>query len=289
LKFRIIVVLSNAILLVFFLLAFFIPFLALGPQNAGVFWQGAWPVAVFFFLILLAMNLVYALNAGLLRLLDREDWPALAGCLEKRTIEKGRYRFRDVQLLVNTYMILSDNEALANLENRVMAANSPPIEKFTLIFGVGRIVRKDYAGAVRFFDSRLAGQSGKKEASGAASSAVRPASRESFWIFWYSGFALLLDFRYTAAAERFSELARTAKDPVVTALTAWVLGQSLPNALPDRSGEFAALAEETRKQVKTLLPKRSAWDRKIQAMQDESHIAVISRYLQSTADWLYKG
>ncbi|MDR2785023.1 MAG: hypothetical protein LBB83_03810 [Treponema sp.] len=286
-RFKVLVVLSNAILLVFILLALLVPFLALGPRSAGVFWQSAWPVAAFLFLVLLAMNLAYMLNAGLLRLLDREDWPALARCLEKRTIERGRYRLFDVQLLVNTYILLSDNEALANLENKVVAANSPLAEKFILIFGAARVMRKDYAGAVRFFDNYLAGQDGKKEVPGTTGPAIRFTSRESLWLFWYSGFALLLDARHTAAAERFSELARTAQEPVVMALAAWVLRQFLPDALPERSGEFAALAEESRKQVKRLLPKRSAWDRKTGAVRDESYMAIISRYLQSTADWLY--
>ncbi|MDR0708953.1 MAG: hypothetical protein LBF77_02670 [Spirochaetaceae bacterium] len=290
-KFSAIVVFSNIILLVFILLAFFLPFVALGPRSAGVFWRSAWPAAAFLFLILLAMNLFYALNFGFYRLLAREDWPALARYLEKRTIEKGRYRFSDVRLLANTYLLLSDDEAFANLENKVFAANPMPIEKFSLIFGTGRLIRKDYAGAVRFFTGkiagRFAGQNRGEGASGAANTGVRFVSRESFWLSWYYGLALLFDRRYAAAAEHFSELARTAEEPLVKALAAWFLKRFLPESLPGQSGEFAALAEESRKQVKALLPKRSAWDRKTRAVQDENYTAVISRYLEDTADWLY--
>jgi hypothetical protein len=288
LKFGVIVVLSNAILFIFILLAFFLPFIALGPQSAGVFWRGAWPAVVFLLLILLAMNLFYALNGRFYRLLSREDWPALARCLEKRTIEKGRYRPFDVQLLVNTYLLLSDGEALASLENKVTAANPVLSEKFSLIFGVCRLMRKDYAGASRFFDNCSAGQGRGKQASGAANAAARFTSRESFWLFWYSGLALFLDARYAAAAERFSKLARTAKEPVVKALAAWFLKRFLSEVLPEQAGGFALLAEESRKQLRSLLPARSAWDRKIQAMQNENYMAIISRYLQDTADWLYK-
>jgi hypothetical protein len=290
LKFSVIVVLSNVILLVFILLAFFLPFVALGPQSAGVFWRSAWPAAAFLLLILLAMNLFYALNSGFYRLLAREDWPALARYLEKRTIERGRYRFSDVRLLANTYLLLSDDEAFANLENKVVAANPMPIEKFSLIFGTGRLIRKDYTGAVHFFTGKIgrpAGQNREKGASGAANTGVRFVSRESFWLSWYYGLALLLDRRYVAAAERFSELARTAEEPLVKALAAWFLKRFLPESLPGQSGEFAALAEESRKQVKALLPKRSAWDRKTRAVRDENYTVVISQYLEDTADWLY--
>jgi hypothetical protein len=279
------------ILLAFVLLAFLLPFVALGPQSAGIFWRSAWPAAAFLVLIQLVMNLFYALNSKLYRLLNREDWPALARYLEKRTIERGRYRFFDVRLLANTYLLLSDDEAFVNLENKVVATNPAPVEKFTLLFGAGRLIRKDYAGAVRFFTGniagRLAGQNREKDASGAANTGPRFVSRESFWLSWYYGLALLLDARYADSAGRFSELARTAKEPLVKALAAWFLKRFLSEALPEQSGEFAVLAEESRKLVKRLLPKRSAWNRRARAVQDDSCVMAISQYLENAADWLY--
>jgi hypothetical protein len=286
-KFTIIVVLSNVILIAFILLGFFLPFFALGPQSARIFWQSAWPVAVFFVLVLLAMNLLYAANAGFARLWEKEDWPALARYLEKQATERGRYRPFDVQLLVNIYTRLSDKKALSDLENKVITANFPPAEKFVLLFGSNRLVRKDYAGAVRFFDRYLIGKNGKKGVSGAADLAASFPRRESFWIFWYSGFALFLNSRYDAAAERFSRLARIMEEPVVAALAAWFLGQIPAKTPPEQHGEFTALAEETRKQVRRLLPKRSVWDRKTKGVQDENYLASIAPYLRSTADWLY--
>ena len=280
------IVLSNGVLLFFILLGFLLPFVALGPQSAGVFWQSAWPVAVFLFLIMMAMNLFYALNFKLYHLLEREDWPALVGYLEKRIIEKGRCHSFGVRLLASTYLLLSDNEAFANLENRVAAAKPALLEDLALVFGTGRLIRKDYAGAARFFDDRLAARD-KKRASGAANAAVRSASPESLWLFWYSGFALLLNARYAAAAERFAELARTTKNPMVTALAAWFLRRISVKALPEQCGEFAVLAEDARKRVKILLPRRSAWDKKNETIRDEIYAIPISGYLQSIADWLY--
>jgi hypothetical protein len=273
LKFGTVIIVSNAILLVFILLVLFFPIILLGSGTSAAFWRSAWPAGVFFLLILLAMNLFYALNFRLYYLLEWEDWPALARYLEKRTIEKGRYHSFGVRLLANAYLILADNEALADLENRVASVKPVLLEKLALIFGTGRIVRKDYSGAARFFADRfrLAG----------------PASPESLWLSWYSGFALLLDTRYTAAAGCFSYLAQTAKNPVVTALAAWFLGQVLPAALPEESGDFAVVAEQGRKRAKDMLPRRPAWDKKTGAIRGEIYAVLISRYLQDTADWLY--
>jgi hypothetical protein len=287
LKFNVIVVLSNVVLLVFIFLGFLLPFIVLGPQSAGLFWRSAWPAAVFLLLILTAMNLFYALNFRLQHLLEREDWPALARYLEKRIIEKGRYHSFGVRLLANTYLLLADNEAFTNLENRVAAAKPALFEKLALVFGTGRIIRKDYAGAARFFDERLAALDKKTRASGAADAAVRFSSPESLWLFWYSGFTLLLNARYEAAAERFSELMRTAKEPVVMALAAWFLENILTKALPERYGEFAVLAEEGRKQIRDMLPARSAWNKKGETLRGEIYAIPISGYLQSIADWLY--
>jgi hypothetical protein len=74
----------------------------------------------------------------------------------------------------------------------------------------------------------------------------------------------------------------------VTALAAWFLRQILIKALPERADEFAALAEESRKRVRGLLPGRPAWARKLENIQDEIYAVIVSRYLQDIADWLYK-
>ncbi|MDR0451609.1 MAG: hypothetical protein LBH15_01040 [Treponema sp.] len=272
-KFGVVVVLSNAILFAFILLILFLPVVILGPQNAGIFWKGAWPAGVFFLLVLVAMNVFYALNFRLYYLLEREDWPALARYLEKRIIDEGRYHSFGVRLLSNAYLLLSDSEGLANLENKVAAAKPALLEKLALIFGAGRIIRKDYTGAARFFADRLA----------------CPNASGGEWLPWYEGFALLLDSQYAAAADRLSGLARDAKDPVVTALSAWILGQALAPALPEQSGDFAILSEQCRKRVRGIFPRRAAWDRKTEAIQDEIHAVLISKYLEDTADWLYKG
>jgi hypothetical protein len=287
LKITKIVVFSNIILLIFIFFSFLLPFFLPEPWNAGVFRQSILASSVFFVLVLLAVNLFYAANGGLLRLLEKEDWPALACCLEKRTIERGRYSPFDVQLLVNTYTLLSDNEALSELENKVIAANFPPAEKFILLFGSNRLVREDYAGAVRFFDRYLAGQTGNKSSLDAAKPDARFPRRESVWIFWYSGLALFLNFRYANAAERFSLLARLTKEPVTAALSAWFLGQISTKTPLEQHAEFAALAEETRGQIRRLLPKRSVWDKKTKGVNNENYLAAISPYLQNTADWLY--
>jgi hypothetical protein len=286
LKFKIIFIFSNVILLAFFLLIFLLPMIALGPRSALIFWQKSWLIGIFLLLILLAMNLFFALNFRLYYLLEREDWPALVRYLEKRIIEKGRYRSLWVRLLANSYIILLDNEALANLENSVAAAKPALFETLGLVFGAGRILGKDYTGATRFFEDRLAALGTANAALGTANAAL--GTTNAFWLSWYSGFAQLLNYHYEAASDRFSELARTAKDPVVTALAAWFLRQTLAKALPERSDEFAALAAESRKRAKGLLPDRLAWEKKMEKMRDEIHAVMVSRYLQDTADWLYK-
>jgi hypothetical protein len=278
-----IVVFSNVILFAFIAFGFLLPVFVPEPWNDGVFRLSVRSAAVFFFLFLLAADAVYASNAALFRLWEREDWPALAHYLEKRIIEKGRRRFSDIQLLVNTYTLLSEKEALSDLENEVIAAKFPPAEKLVLLFGSARLSGEDYAGAVRFFDRYLAGQNG----SGAAMAPARFPRRESFWIFWYSAFALFLNYRYSAAAERFSRLARLPEEPVTAALSAWFLGRILEKTPPEQHGEWAALAEETRERVRRLLPQRSAWDRKTKGVHNENYLAAIAPYLRNAAEWLY--
>jgi hypothetical protein len=271
LKFKIVFILFNSIILLFLFFVFILPVLFLGLGFAGVFWRSVWPLSAVLVLILLGADGLYLYNRRLFYLLEREDWPALAQYLENRIITRGRYSPLPVRLLAHTYMILPDYRGLRELESKTAAAKPGLADANALVFGAARILEKDYEGASRFFEEKA----GKMKPGAAA------------WARWYAGFALLLDKRFSQAADRFAGIAREGRDAALTGLSSYFLAASLTRALPDRAAELTAAAAEGGNRARTALPVRDAWNREIDKIRSEVYAAVLSKYFDETAEWLY--
>jgi hypothetical protein len=271
LKFKIILILFNFIITLFLFFVFILPNFFLGLDFTGVFWRGAWPLAVAFVLVLLVMDAFYLRNRRLFYLLEREDWPALVQYLEDRVIKRGHYFSPMVRFLANAYLVLADYRAVTSLENKTAMVKPRLVDANALIFGTARILGKDYEGAVRFFEEK-AGKVKRKTAA---------------WVRWYVGFARLLNRQFSPAADVFALIAREEEDAALAGLSSYFLAASLTRLLPGRAFELMAAAMDGRKRVRAALPVQDAWNKEIDKMRNETHVVVLSKYLDETSEWLY--
>jgi hypothetical protein len=271
LKFKIIFIFFNIIILFFLAFVFVLPALALGADFAGFFWRSAWPLAAILFLILLGTDFFYVRNYRLFYLLEREDWPALVQYLEDRVLKRGHYSSPLVRLLANTYLVLSDYRAVLSLENKMAIAEPGLVTDNALIFGTARILGKDYEGAARFFEEKA----GK----------VKP--KIAVWVRWYFGFAQLLNRWFSQAADRFADTVKESDDAVLTGISAYFLATTLTKTLPDRGLELMAAAMDGRQRVRNTLPTQAAWNKETARIRREVYAAVLSKYLDETSQWLY--
>jgi hypothetical protein len=248
-----------------------VPYFILGRELSLPIWRSSWPAALIFFGILLGFDVFYALNGRLFLLLEREDWPALAQYLEDRVLRKGRYSPRLVRILADTYLVLSDSAAVISLENKLAIVKPALVEANALIFAAARILGGDYAGAVRFLEERL-------KAGGA---------RNALWLRWYYGFALLLDRRFSPAADEFAALALDAPEAVVTGLAAYFLTGTLGRALPERRLELTAAAMDGRSRLKKAFPRKERWDKEVARIGGDVYTVILSKYITETTGWLF--
>jgi hypothetical protein len=263
LKFKLVFGAFNIAIFAFLVLICFMPFFAFG-SDAAYFKPSVWPLALFLGAILVVLDVYYALNYRLFSFLEREDWPALSAYLEEQVLRKGRYSRRLVKLLATSYLVMSDIPAVIGLENKIGIAKPALVDRFALVFGAGRILGKDYAGAVRFFSTRL-GKGGD-------------------WPRCYYAFALLLDRKPGEAAEQFCLLADGSASPLISGLAAWFLA----DALRDRTGEsYAAIAEKGRLRVRKSLKNRAAWDAELGKFESEVHVAVLRKHICRAGDWIF--
>ncbi|MDR1898412.1 MAG: hypothetical protein LBQ55_00200, partial [Treponema sp.] len=210
-KFKSIFIIFNIITIIFLLIIGLMPLVMLGPGFVRIFWRSGWPLILILVLALVLLNAFYLSRRRLYRLLEREDWPALADYLESAVIRRGRYSPRLVRLLANTYLVMSDSAAVNSLEARVAAAKPALLETDALVFGAARILGGDLAGAAKFFAARL--------------EKARGGNRE--WVRWYYGFSRLLNRQFKEAAEEFKALAAVSSDALITGLSSYFLDHTL--------------------------------------------------------------
>ena len=272
-KFKFVFILFILTLLLLLLVFFLFPLFLLGPSSALSFWLANWLFLLFWLALFSAFIFFFFTNRRLFLLLEKEDWPALVHYLEYEVFTKGRYSSRLVRLLATSYLVLSDTEGVINLENKTAIVKPALLDANVLIFGAGRILGKDFSGAARFFEARKY--------------TAKPALGD--WVSWFLGFSFLLDYRLQGAADEFSFLARESKNAVVTALSSYFLSETLSRVLPEKETELQEMSSVGKNRALTALPDSEAWKRTISKISTELHIAVISKYIDGTGDWLYSG
>ena len=270
-KFKSIVIIFNISIVFFLLVIGFLPFFILGAGFAGDFWASGWPVFLILACALAALNAYYFSKRRLYYLLEREDWPALQEYLEQRVISRGKYSPPLVQLLANTYLVMSDSAAVTALENKTAIAKPALVEANALVFGAARILGGDPAGAAGFFSLRLAG--GK--------------AKDLQWVRWYYGFSLLLNRQFGKAETEFRALAAESTDAVITGLSAFFLADTLQKHTENRDAVQAGV-REGRERVQRSLKTIEAWNREAAKIETEVHAAVIKQYISQAGTWLFE-
>jgi hypothetical protein len=274
LKFKFIFIIFNTIILFFLLTVCLLPLVFPGPDYMVNFRYALWPLALLLVLSLLGFNGFYMFNRRLFMLLEREDWPALVDHLEQQVIHRGRYSRRLVQLLANSYLVMSDSRGLLNLENKLALAKPALLEENALIFGAARILAGDSAGASDFFRARL--EKGK----------ARPKDLQ--WIRWYYGFSRLLSEDFGKAEAEFKALAAASTDALITGLSAYFLITSLLKYSKNQD-ECRQLAAEGEKRVKKAIRGIAGWNREAARVETDIHAAIIRKYIDKAGVRLYGG
>jgi hypothetical protein len=296
LKFKWLFLLFNVVFTVFLLIILFMPLTIFGDRQ---FRLSLWPLTAILAVTLIILDIFYLINLRLFRLLEREDWPALSAYLEDRVVRRGRYSGRLTRLYANTCLALSDSRAVLDLENKLALVKPALVERHALLFGAAHILAGDYGGARRFFAARdrafgvpgrpsrgFGGMSGPGglRCPGGFRCLGSISCRSPQWLAWYHGFSLLLDKRFSEAAEKFRLLALEARDPLAAALAAWFLADKLSGL---GGGALAEAANAARERVRAVLKTRRAWDRELAKTETEIFIAILRKYLNDTGNWLY--
>ena len=262
-KFKLIFILFNAIILISFLAIYFMPLIMLGWDYTRVFWGRNWGLPLFFVAVIGLLNTYFILNWKVFTLLEREDWPRLISHLEHRIYKKRVILGQQVKILVNAYLVHSELEAIGKLEEFVRDRKPKLLPKSVLAFGIPYLLRNEAEEMERYF-----------------SQFVHIRGREGPWVRWNYAFSLILKGDKKNAESALAGLCEEKTEPVLGLLSAYLLYSLKPES------DQAALAGRRR----TLLRSRytpSQWAREVERSRSSVHVVVLQKLIEEATDWMF--
>lgn len=261
-KFKVIFILFNVVILFSFLIIFFMPLAVLGWEYTKEFWADNWYLPLVFFLIMGILNLYFIRNWRLFSLLEREEWGGIIGYVLNR-LENNRVRSQEVHMAINAALISSRLNIISKIEELLREKRPAVMPSFALSLGIPYLLNNDPPAAENYFREFLE---------------IRGEDRQ--WIVWCYGFSLLLQRRLEDAKIQFLSL-QGEKSPILNLLTAYMLDTC---AVQDKEAK-----QHQESLVAGLRAKYSRADimKLAEKARTAVHIVVLGKVLDEAVEWLY--
>ena len=261
-KFKVVFILFNAVIVVSFLIIYLMPVAMLGWEYTQVFWNRNWALPILFISILAILNGYFIFNWRLFRLLEREDWDGLIEHLERRFYQKNLIIAQHCRILINAYLVRGQIDGIGKLENEIREKRPRLMQRLVVPLGVRHLLSNDSDAMVEYFG-------GFKE--------IR--SRDTGWVRWSFGFAKLLGEEREEAETELKRVASQERNPVLRLLSLYLLA----TAGDDDIKQYA------REQAKTLSDSftNDRMTAEIDKQRSNVQVVILARLIEEATDWLY--
>jgi hypothetical protein len=264
-KFRVLFVVFNVVVVVSAALIVFMPSIVMGWEYAELFWRTNWPVGIVFVVILAGLNTYFAVNWRLFSLLEREDWSGLIEYLESRLDAGKRLRSQRVRVLVNAYVATAQPEKITELEHRLRETDPQLVARNPLEFGVPYLLKNDAKEMEQYFGEM-------KE---------REDCPEPIWVRWNYGFCLMLQQRPDEARGVLVAIADETRNPVQKLLTAYLL-----DTISTHDEGVSAVVQRLRSELRSRYAGEK-WERELERHRSSLQVLVLSRLISDAAAWAF--
>ena len=270
-KFKLVLILFNVLIVVSFLLLFLVPVLILGWDFAGTIWSDAWYLPPIFFLLLLVLNGYFFLNRRYFLLMEQERWTDVLDFLDDEFYRhsRGRRGFRlnsqRIRVYINASLVSSQSSRLGKLETFLREKQPSLFEEFFLPLGLPRLLKDDPRSMEQYFRE--------------VSTLKNPADRG--WCLWLLAFSLLLQKRVEEVTAVLSDLVKE-KDPLLRLLVLYLF--SITGEM-QTSGDADLYGKEREKLREELTPRRF---RELKEKNRENLLFFALRdFIDQAFAWLY--
>ena len=265
-KFKIIFLLFNIVIIMSFLVIFFIPFTVLGWEYTRIFWSKNWFLSILFAAVIGIMNFYFVRNWRLFILLEKEDWQGVTDFIEDQLYQKGRIRVQYIRTIVNTYLVTSNTDGIVSLESFLRERKPDLITKFALYFGIPYLIRNEPEKAQEYFGSLI----------------DNPKTGDRDWITWSYAFTFFLQQERERTMELLLPFIDEQKDPVLLLLSVYTLSICSRNDEAARKRTDEAAAKLSSRYSK------SALDKAIEKQKSNIMVIMLSKLVRDAVDWLYE-
>ncbi len=265
-KFKIIFIIFNIVIVASFLFIFLMPAIFLGWDYSRLFWSSNWLLGAAFVAVLGGLNAYFISNWRLFGYLEREEWSKLIEYLEEQVYQKRRFNPQRLRILINAYIVSSQTESIATLEEFLRAEKPRLIPRYSLSLGVPHLVRNDPTDMELYYGELK----DKKE------------TKHRLWVRWSYSFSLMLGQKMERAKDELLSLAGEAKDPILRLLTAYLL-----DAFSAQDQEVKNSVVETVRSV-TSEYTAASWRKEVEKQRSNIQIVVLSKLIEDATSWAFE-
>ncbi|PIE98951.1 MAG: hypothetical protein CR988_00865 [Treponema sp.] len=267
-KFKILVIILNIVLLLVFVSIFFIP--VLNPAFSEITGKKYLFFIPVFLVLIIIFNAVYFKNRKIVESIESEDWTAVCLHLEDEVFSKKRMSFKNVRLLSETMLLLSDFAGLERLETTVRANKPEYLAKIASNLAGGKLLSGKYQSLYDFTSGLAARRNNTDQ-----------------WIVFYTAFSLQMLKEHKKAAERFLEIYDKVSVPLIRAMTGYFIFNILATQAKLTPKEAESGKQELKKEILNDY-NYTKWQEYTEKQKEAIHILVFKKVIDDTTDWLYK-
>lgn len=267
-KFKILVIILDIVLFLFFISVFIMP-VFMGVIDLKTFLTSYWFFPPIFIALLVVINFLYLKNKNIIENVEAGDWMALCLNLEEEVFEKRNLNFKNIKLLSEVQLLLSDFKGLQRLETFVRANKGEYLTRLATNFAGGKLLSGQY-DELYTFTSNLVKSGNKNE-----------------WIIFYVPFSLQMQKQHAQASDEFAKLVGTFTEPILNLMTDYFYYDVLKsyNKLPinEQKEKVSELKGRFCKEYS-----RTTWQNYIAKKKENIHILVFKKVIDDASTWIYQ-
>jgi hypothetical protein len=240
------------------------PLILLGPEYTRTFWSSSWYLPLIFLVAIALIDGYFIAHWRLLSLLEEENWQGLIDYLEEQCLRRGKLRSQFVRTLINAYFITNNVSRIEELEKKVREKKPALLRKFSLQFGIPKLLHNDPEDIVSYFREF-------KEA--------RVPQRQ--WIRFLYAFGLLMKRENTDGREILLQIIRETKEPILKLVSMYTV-----DPFKTIDDEVLSLVEAQRSELSGRYS-REALEKEMSKQRDNVVVIILSKLITDALDWLY--
>lgn len=264
-KFKTIFFLFNGIILFSFLFIALMPLFVLGGEYTRIFWGENWFLALIFLVFISVLDAYFMINWKMFSLLEKEDWPGLTAYLENEVYEKNRLNSRNIRMMINTSLTISNLDKIIRLEKEIREKKPNLLGRYGAMLGIPYLLNQNKEEGKVFFRECI----------------NRGTPKDLPWLQWCYSFLLLSGKELEEANPYLSDLSSQNKDSILRLLSLYLLSTISENSTNE-------VLEQNKAAFLIKFPDRISLQKEVRKSKNNNIVVLLlSSILDDSQSWLY--